>query len=101
MVGGSLRLMSAYAIRLAAQLILQALDHGVGFGLEGVLDLDLQHQLAAALEIQPQVDVLLPVRHQLVFGGRQADDAVDTRQNDDDDHQDLDFEIALSYEVSS
>ena len=56
-----------------AELILQALDHRVGFRLEGVLELDLQHQLAAALQVQAQVDVLLPVVDQLLLstsGGR-------------------------------
>ena len=49
------------------QLVLQALDDLVGVGLEGVLQLHLQHQLAAAVQIEPEMDVVLPVVDQFAF----------------------------------
>ena len=47
------------------QIVLQPLDRLVGVGLEGVLHLHLQNQVAAALQIEAQLDVLLEVLRQL------------------------------------
>ena len=47
------------------QILLQALHGLVGIRFDGVLHLDLQHQVAAALQIQPEPDVVLHVLHQV------------------------------------
>ena len=64
-----------------AQLFLQPLDGLQRFGLDRVLHLHLQHQVAAAAQIEAQLDVLLQVRLQLADRFGQADDAVDADQD--------------------
>ena len=46
---------------LLLEIFLQALHRLVGIGLHGVLHLDLQHQVAAALQIETQTDVVLEI----------------------------------------
>jgi len=48
-----------------AQVVLKGLDGAIGFGLDSILHLDLQHQMASALQIEPQMDVLLKIGLQL------------------------------------
>jgi hypothetical protein len=62
-----------------------------GESLEGVLNLDLHHQLRAAAQIEPQVDVLFPVGDQLVLGLGNADDAVEADQDHRDDDAGFEF----------
>jgi hypothetical protein len=54
---------------LLLEVFLQPLHHLVGVGFHGVLYLYFQHQVAAALEIEAEADVLLQVLHQGRLGG--------------------------------
>ena len=45
--------------------IAQVLDRLVGLGLRGILHLHLQHQVAAAFQIEAEMDVLLQIRLEL------------------------------------
>ena len=49
---------------LLLEVFLEPLHGLIGVGLDGVLHLNLQHQVAAALEIEPQADVVLEVLDQ-------------------------------------
>ncbi len=87
---GSLRVMSpdgSNAVLL--KLLLHAVDGVVRESLEGVLELDLHHQLGTAAQVEPELDVLLPVGDQLVLGFRNSDDAIEADQDDRDDDGDL------------
>ena len=39
--------------------VLQPLDRAIGIGIDRVIDLHLQNQVRAALQIEPEVDALL------------------------------------------
>ena len=63
-----LRIVAVHAVAgdvLLLELVLQPLDGLVGVRLDGILHLNLQHQVAAALQIETQADVLLEVLRQL------------------------------------
>ncbi len=77
------------------KLLLQAFDGVVRESLEGVLELDLHHQLRAAAQIEPEMDVLFPVGDQLVFRFGNSDDAVQAYQDDRDDDGGFDLEVAI------
>src|SRR5260370_1201213 len=62
------------------QFFLHPLDGVVGEGLEGVLELHCHNQLRAAAQVQPEVDVIPPIRDELVLGLGQSDDAVNADQ---------------------
>ncbi len=64
---------------------LQAIGVGARLGVEGILLLYLNHQIGSAAEIQPEVDVFLPIGDQLALAPRNADDAVEADQDDGDD----------------
>ena len=66
---------------LLLEIFLEPLHGLVGIRLDGVLHLDLQHQVAAALEVQPQPDVVLKFCTSSALGLRQADDAEDAHQD--------------------
>ena len=66
-------------------------DHRVGLALNASCSWTSQHQVAAAPQIETQLDVLVPVRDQLGFRLGQPDDAVDTNQNDRDDGQETEI----------
>jgi len=71
------------------------LNHLVGLGLGGVLHLDLQHQVAAAFQIQTQPD---PAPDNWPASGQrrgEADDAEDAHQHRGDDHSDFDEKVTL------
>jgi len=57
------------------------LDGDVGVLLHGILYLYLQYQVAAALEVQPQPDILLEVFLDRGGRGRETDNAVEADQN--------------------
>jgi len=77
------------------KLHLQAVNGVVREGLEGILELDLHDQLGAAAQIEPEMDVLVPVGDQLVLGLGNSNDAVQAYQNDRDDDSGLDLDVAI------
>ena len=56
-VCGSLRSKPATAMLPRARVVAQRFDRLVGLGLGGILHLNLEHQMAAALQIEPEMDV--------------------------------------------
>ena len=59
---------------------------GLGFG--GILHLHLQHQVAAAFQVEPQMDVLLHVRLQLRHGQGNAHATEKLGESDDAEQAD-------------
>ena len=80
---------------LLAELFLQPVDHGFRVGHERILQLDLQHQMRPALQVETQMDVVLPVLHQLGARPGNADDAVDADQDQRNDDPRFDLEIPI------
>ena len=66
---------------LLLDLFLQPLDRLAGIPHYGVLHLDFHHQVAAALEVQTQADVLLQVVDQFRLGRGNTGDPEDTHQD--------------------
>ena len=61
---------------------LQPLDHAIGVGVDGVVDLHLQDQVRSALQIEPEVDAALQ-RGQQAPAAQAAGHAEDAEQKDD------------------
>ena len=64
-------------------------------GLGRVLHLNLEHQVAAALQIQPKVDIAGDVGFQLVERSGKTNDAEQADQNGRDDHDRFNHQIPL------
>src|ERR1035437_4936564 len=71
---------------LLAEILLEALHGLVGIRFDGVLYLDLEHQVAAALEVQPKLDVVLHVLHQVGRRLGETDNAEHAKQNRGHNH---------------
>ena len=72
---------------LLAQVVLEGLDGAVGLGFGRILHLHLQHQVAAAAQIQAQMDVLGHVGLQVRERLGQPNDPVHTQQDHDHNHR--------------
>ncbi len=72
-----------------ARFFLQAVGIRSGLSVERVLLLHLNHEVSSTAEIQPEVDVLLPIGNQLGFAARDSDDAVEADQDDRNDEQEF------------
>ena len=81
-----------------AQLFLQPLHGLIGFHLHGVLHLHLQDQVAAAAQIQAQIDVLLNVGFQFVQRLGQPDDPVHADEQHHQNRQSLSTSLSCSYQ---
>jgi hypothetical protein len=85
---------------LLAEGFLQALNGLVGFRLQRVLHLYLQHQMAAAPKVEPQADVVPHIVQELLFGSRDTEDAKNAQQNRGDNHHGFRREILLHGNVN-
>ena len=72
---------------LLAEILLEALHGLVGIRFDGVLYLDLQDQVAAALEVQPKLDVVFHVLHEVGRRLGETDNAEHANQNRGHNHR--------------
>ena len=82
-----------------AGFLTQRFDRLFRLGLGGVLDLHLEHQMAAALQIEPEMDVAGHIGFQPVDGPGEADDAKDTDQHGRYDYDRFHHQISLHASV--
>jgi hypothetical protein len=85
---------------LLFHVLLEPLHGLVGVGLHGVLHLNLQHQVAAALQIQPEPDIVLEIPYQVGLRPGEIDDAIDAQQNRHHNNHGTSFHICLHGVVS-
>ncbi len=81
-----------------AQLVGQAVDRLIGLLRYGFLHLHLQNQVRAALQIQPELDLVREVRFQVRHRGRKrrhAQQAIEAPENDDNDKNGFPLQIRM------
>ncbi len=78
-----------------AGFIAQTLDQSVGFALGGVLYLNVEDQVTAPAEIEPEVNALAGIGLGLFEGGGEADHTEDTGEDGGRDHSRFNHQIAL------